>query len=190
MNLKAYIESGILELYALHLLDESERGEVQALILQYRQLKEEVERIEHTLESYAQKTAIQPPEGLKEKIKDALDNNNFELISKHADYNYWLNLVKNDYPEAFQQANFFNVIRDQDGLKQVLVVSSFDIEDETHQDVYESFLILQGKCRCTVGTDVFYLEAGGYTQIPLDAHHQVEIIEAPVMAIVQYTAAK
>lgn len=197
MNLEAYIESGILELYVLNVLEETERSEVLGMLRRYPQLRQEMEKIEYTLERYAQATAIVPPETAKRKIKATLDHavkeqamgiHDMVLIGEDSDYKNWLRLINEHFPLAFQQDNFCEVLREKDGVKQVLVVSSFDIPDETHEDVHESFLILQGQCKCTVGPDVFYLEAGGYTQIPLHEHHQVEIVRAPVMAVVQYNS--
>ncbi|PTS99616.1 hypothetical protein DBR11_12025 [Pedobacter sp. HMWF019] len=194
MNLQAYIENGILELYVLNLLHDSERAEVQAMILKYPELNHEIKAIEVALELYAQVHAVEPSFGLREKIeRRILETGSTPLsltpIDENSDIQKWLRFVADQFPEALQAENFCEPIGEQPGLMQVLVVSSVDIEDETHHDVYESFLILQGKCKCTVDGNSFYLETGGYTQIPLLTNHKVEIVEGPVMAVVQYRSA-
>lgn len=192
MKLESYIESGILELYVLDLLDEAERLAVQEMIILHPELKQEIGNIENTLEDYARYTGVEPSSGLRIKIEQAIAGIPAEvepgklLVNEHSDLQQWLNLIEARFPEALTADNFCEVWREAEGLKQVLVVSSYDIEDETHDDVYESFFILKGRCKCTVGSESFYREAGGYIGIPLNEHHQVEVIDAPVMAIVQY----
>lgn len=197
MNINDYIQSGILELYVLNLLLPSERSEVKEMICRYPLVKEEVEKLELKLEADMQQAALTPPSMLKEKIQASIQQlgsakqknwTDLGLIGERTNYKEWYQLVYDRYPKAFQQDDYFKILRDDAAAKQVLVVSSMDIEEERHQDVYESFLILKGKCKCTVESDTFYLEAGGYTQIPLHARHEVTIINGPVMAIVQYIA--
>lgn len=198
MNLKVYIKSGILELFVLDLLDEAERTDVSLMISEFPVLEKEVQLIEDTLQSYANSIAIKPSISVKARIDAAIvesveesrmDLDHLSLISEHSDLKNWLKLVNQYFPSAFEAENFSEVLRSENGITQVLVVSSTDIDDETHDDVYESFLILQGQCRCTVGEEVFYLNPGGYTQIPLNENHKVEITsDSPVMAIAQYVA--
>nr|WP_068888764.1 cupin domain-containing protein [Pedobacter panaciterrae] len=194
MNLQTYIESGILELYVLNLLDESERLMVQSMVSKNPELKIEIQEIELALENHALKYAIEPSAGLKEKIEQSLKasaadqnvQNKITPINEYSDHQDWLDFVTRRFPEALYAENFCELIAEEPGLKQVFVVSTFDIEEESHEKEYESFLILKGKCKCTVDGGIFFLEAGGYTQIPLKVNHRVEVIEGPVMAIVQY----
>lgn len=195
MKLESYIESGILELYVLDLLDETERLTVQEMIILHPELRVELQNIEVALESYAVNTSVEPSSGLKAKIEQAIFHtpslkiaDKDLLVNENSDLQQWLKMVEVRFPEALTADNFCEVWREAEGVKQVLVVSSFDIPDETHDDVYESFFILQGNCKCTVGTESFYRKAGGYIGIPLNENHQVEVIDGPVMAIVQYVS--
>lgn len=197
MNLQTYIESGILELYVLDLLDVPEKSVVHALVLKHSELKMEIQAIELALENHALEYAIEPSAGLKEKIEQALMASAEDLTNQHqiipideySDHLYWLDFVTRHFPEAQHAENLCELIAEDIGLKQILVVSTFDIEEESHAQEYESFLILKGRCRCTVDGKVFFLEAGGYTQIPLRVNHRVEVVDGPVMAVVQYRAA-
>lgn len=72
MNTKEYIESGILEAYALHALDEKERAEVAANIAAYPELAEELAAIELSMQQFAEATAEQPPAFMKEQIWETL----------------------------------------------------------------------------------------------------------------------
>ncbi len=68
MNIKAYIASGILESYALGLLSDVERQEVEQMISQYPEIRSELLSIEEAMESYAQMQAITPPADIEGKI--------------------------------------------------------------------------------------------------------------------------
>jgi len=65
---KAYIESGILELYVLGQLNAQEQAEVEAMALQYPEIKQEMAAIEIAMEQYALQYSVSPAEGLEEKI--------------------------------------------------------------------------------------------------------------------------
>jgi len=65
---KAYIESGILELYVLGQLTAQEQAEVEAMAVQYPEVKQEIDAIERAMEQYAVAQAVQPAEGLDQKI--------------------------------------------------------------------------------------------------------------------------
>jgi anti-sigma-K factor RskA len=65
---KAYIETGILELYVLGQLDVHEQREVEEMAAKYSVIKAEISSIEIAMEQYAIKHAIQPTSGLDKQI--------------------------------------------------------------------------------------------------------------------------
>lgn len=65
---KAYIETGILELYVLGQLSPQEQLEVEEMAAQYPDIKEEINAIETAMEQYAVNHAIQPASGLEKQI--------------------------------------------------------------------------------------------------------------------------
>ena len=69
MNIKKYIESGILENYVLGLISDMEIQEVEQNLLQYPELKNEVYQIEDALAIYALSKAIPMPEGYAQTIQ-------------------------------------------------------------------------------------------------------------------------
>ena len=72
MDIKEYIESGILEAYVLNALTPEEQLEVANTIAQYPELAAEVKAIEEGLLSFARAGAATPPDVLKEQIWDAI----------------------------------------------------------------------------------------------------------------------
>jgi anti-sigma-K factor RskA len=75
VNLKEYIESGILEAYVLGALTEQERAEVDANIALYPELADEVEAIEMAMQLHANQTAVTPPAFMQDKIWNAIQAN-------------------------------------------------------------------------------------------------------------------
>lgn len=67
-EVKAYIESGILELYVLGQLNDQEKREVEAMAAKYPEINQEISAIEIAMEQYALANAIEPSEGLGLKI--------------------------------------------------------------------------------------------------------------------------
>ncbi|RAJ30474.1 anti-sigma factor [Pedobacter cryoconitis] len=65
---KAYIETGILELYVLGHLNAQEQNEVEGMAAKYPAIKDEITAIEIAMEQYAMKHAIEPSKGLDKQI--------------------------------------------------------------------------------------------------------------------------
>ncbi|MEO9483145.1 MAG: anti-sigma factor [Ekhidna sp.] len=68
MNIEEYISSGILEAYVMDQLSSAERAEVEAAAAEHSQIKDELEKIELSMESLAFATAVTPPSDIKEKL--------------------------------------------------------------------------------------------------------------------------
>ncbi|MBS1773601.1 MAG: anti-sigma factor [Bacteroidetes bacterium] len=82
MNIKEYIESGILEAYVLGALNENERASVEADMAMYPELVAEVEAIELAMQQHAEATAVQPPAFMEGKIWDAIQAQQPEPLPK------------------------------------------------------------------------------------------------------------
>ena len=81
MDIKEYIASGILEEYLFDTLSPQERAEVEALVVQYPELRDELNAIEAGLEEIAMATAIQAPSHLKANIMAAIGGEDEEQLS-------------------------------------------------------------------------------------------------------------
>ncbi len=71
---KAYIETGILELFVLGQLTAPEEVRVLGMASEHPHVKQEIEAIEIAMEQYAVENAIQPSAGLEQKILDKIKN--------------------------------------------------------------------------------------------------------------------
>jgi len=81
-DIKAYIESGILELYVLGDVSPAEKLQVEEMASKHPAIKAELQEIERSMELYAAENAIEPTEHMRDRILNSLvvnlaDDNNF-----------------------------------------------------------------------------------------------------------------
>ncbi len=74
-DIKAYIETGILELYVLGSVSQAEKLQVEEMAEKYPEIKAELADIERSLEAYALQNAIEPPAQLRDKVLNSLVTN-------------------------------------------------------------------------------------------------------------------
>ncbi len=72
MDIKEYIQSGIIESYVMGLTDPEETALIESAMRQYPEVREAVAAFERVMEQQAQARAVAPPGFLKEKIKEAI----------------------------------------------------------------------------------------------------------------------
>lgn len=73
MDIQSFLESGLLELYALGHCTPAERAEVEQMLAQYPEARAELEAIELAIERYANASSVAPPADLKERIMQEID---------------------------------------------------------------------------------------------------------------------
>ncbi len=73
MDSKAYIESGILESYALGICTEEEQNEVEKLCAQYPEIKTELEQVQQAINEYSTLYSKTPQPIIKQNIFDEID---------------------------------------------------------------------------------------------------------------------
>lgn len=81
-EVKAYIESGILELYVLGQLSAQECNEVEAMAAKHPEVKAEITAIELAMEAYAFENAINPSSNVEAKILAEIGSNPVEKEPK------------------------------------------------------------------------------------------------------------
>ncbi|MBO0929774.1 anti-sigma factor [Fibrella aquatilis] len=72
MNIPEYIDSGILESYALGAVSDQERREVQCLSAIYPEVRQELDKLTLALENYALLHSTEPPPDLQDRIRNRL----------------------------------------------------------------------------------------------------------------------
>lgn len=72
MNKEQFLNTGLLEQYALGLTDAEESAVVEQHMEQFPELRDELYAMQEALESYAKQYAIAPPDGVKTNIMEEL----------------------------------------------------------------------------------------------------------------------
>ncbi len=72
MNIRDYIESGVIELYVMNTLTKAEAAEVESLALQFPEIQAEIEEVQSVMQLYAQAHAQMPHPDLKDKILEKI----------------------------------------------------------------------------------------------------------------------
>jgi len=185
MDIRSYIDNGNLEQHCFEFNDE-----VVALRLTYPEIDLELNQIELTLEQLARSQAIIPRPQLKNRIMAALEDHinldNLPPTSRYSNYQSWLKAVEHLIPAEPFEDFFAQVLQQNDQIAQTLVITKLNVPEEVHEMISESFFILKGTCTCTVGKEIFTLNAGDHLNIPLHTHHDIRIDSPYVIAILQH----
>ena len=192
MDIKSYLESGKLEQYCLEMFNIELEEEVNSLCQANPELKVELVAIEKTIEKLTQANAIEPPAGLRLRVlsvmgfSETIDLNDLPLTSRYSDYHSWLKALAALIPDEPVEEFSMHVLRQDNKIAQMLVISKINVPEEVHEDVAESFFILRGQCICKVGEEEFTLNPGDYLDIPLHLTHDVRLTSPNVVAILQH----
>jgi mannose-6-phosphate isomerase-like protein (cupin superfamily) len=192
MQIQEYINSGILEQYCLGLLAKSEEEAVLAICTVYPEIKAELNEVELVLERIAAINTLTPKASLKQRILDIIATNevitldNLPPTGRYSDYQAWLKAVEHLIPTQPFEGFFAYPLHHNDKIEQTLVVTKLGVPKETHDNVIESFFILEGSCVCKVGTHTYTLNAGDFLEIPLHEEHDVTLTSRYVVAILQH----
>lgn len=68
MDIKEYIQSGVIESYVLGLTDQEEGSELENLMAEYPEVMNAVNEFSDAIEQQAIENAVEPPEGIKERL--------------------------------------------------------------------------------------------------------------------------
>ncbi len=77
-NLKAYIESGVLELYVLGDLSSEETLQVEEMAARYAEVRAEIDAIEQAMEQYAMQNAVEPSADVETRLFEKLGFSDLE----------------------------------------------------------------------------------------------------------------
>ena len=198
MNVKTYIESGIIEQYCLGLLSADEALAVENLAAQFPAIVTEIDETRRALDSYLETNSVQPRADLKAQIQGVLANisreeslhiNQLPIITAYSDYRRWATVLAEVQPLGKLLGIRYTVVRnDEIALISKLWLQTELIETEHHNHEFrESFLVLEGNCECNFGGQTFHLSAGSYIEIPENTPHVFRNLNlnSPLIGIIQ-----
>lgn len=73
MDIKEYINSGVVEMYAMYALSQQEKAEFEQKLLLYPELKKELQKVQESLNDYSESHASNPRPELRSKILQSIE---------------------------------------------------------------------------------------------------------------------
>lgn len=197
-----FIESGVLEVYALGEATEQEALEVERMCALHEAVRHEVNEISRAMEQYAEAHAIQPDPTIgpfimaridfMERLKNGETPTFPPLLhknSKIADYDPWLSRPDMQLTQPLDEF-LARIIGYTPQCTTAIVWLEHGAPPETHTNELEQFLIVEGTCDITVGSEVHAMKAGDVLIIPLHVSHHVNVTSAiPCKIVLQRVAA-
>ena len=187
MSIEDLKSSGILEMYVLGDLSDSEIGTVEKAISEHPHIRQEIYEIERALEAYAMAHAVTTDPTAKPMLLAAANFQDRMKLgevpttppflsedSSIADFSHWLDREDLQEPEEYDSMHG-RIIGADENKTTLIVWLKEGAPDETHTDELEKFLIIEGTCDITIGDKVHSLKAGDYLSIPLHISHRVEV---------------
>lgn len=175
---------------------------VEQLANSHPEIREELNQIELTLERIGQSQAIEPPPTLEtfimatieymERLKHGEPPATAPRLSPSSriqDFSEWLNRPDFQLSVDFYGASA-HIIASTPASTTAIVWLGLGAPPEVHTTEIESFLVVEGTCRITIGETPFDLGPGAYLSIPLHVSHFVQVTSScPCKLILQRTAA-
>lgn len=167
--------------------------------------KDQVLQAEADLIGMAEDFALDPPSGLREKVlgkikllnaqkrqKQKLDINHLPLLDESANWLDWKEAIAGiNPPDDFEDIHMQTLLKDDTRELFVAWVKEF-VPEEVHHDLVESFLILEGSCKCFITspdgkTRIIRLAEGDFFSMQPGDNHDLQITSAqPAKAIIQW----
>ena len=203
MTSKEYIDSGILEMYVMGMASQSEQEDVEMMAAANPAIRQEIDAISNSLETYARANAQTPSQGVKPFLMATIDYSerlkNGEAVSfppllheKSTIDNFapWLNRPDLDISGSEQENIFAKIIGYTPEMITAIVWIKQETTREIHHKEHERFLIIEGSCDIFVGDTCRHLVPGDYFDIPLHEYHSIKVTSSVACkAILQRMAA-
>ncbi len=188
MNIKAYIESGVLEEYVLGTLPADERLQVEMYADKYAAVQTEIDAIALSFENFATVHANTHAHQIKESIIKSVDSKNGLQLQPPAinetstldAYKFWLDSVlESDYDDMHMEVIY------QSELETTVIAWVKKGEPlHTHEEYTERFLIAEGSCTATIGAQTNEYGVGDYIEFPLHVPHSYIVTSDCPMKVV------
>jgi mannose-6-phosphate isomerase-like protein (cupin superfamily) len=202
MDIKTYLDSGIVQLYILGYASEDECREFESLMKVHPEIAAAFDKQQQVLADVADEMKVTPHPNLKPLILATFDYisrlDEGEALSLPPvlnenstieDFQLWIEREDMVAPEDFEDVHA-KIIAATPEMTCAMVWIKNMAPEEVHTNEYEKFLILEGSCTIVVGTEENKLVAGDYFAIPLFEDHKVIVTsKEPCVVILQRIAA-
>ncbi|CAG4999593.1 hypothetical protein DYBT9275_02259 [Dyadobacter sp. CECT 9275] len=197
-----FLASGLLELYVMGNTTPEQSRQVERMVKKYPLVKEELTSIEISLENYALSQAREVDPTIKPfflatiEYMERLRRGETPLIppklhqhSVISDYREWLERPELQLTDPVSEIEA-KIIWATPKMTTVIVRIKNGTPTETHKDLYESFLVVEGTCNIILDGRDNHLKPGDFFTIPLHLAHTVIVTSAiPCKIILEREAA-
>jgi len=200
-RVETLLNSGIIELYVMGIAGARQAAEVESLARSFPEVQQAIDDFSIQMEDYLQLKAVPPSLKVKPMIMAIIEYQqrvkNGDKIktppvlhegSVAADYAEWLALPGMEINPSEENITV-KIIGLTPTSSQAILWIRKGTPWETHENELESFLLLEGTCIITIGTQRHLLSAGDHLAIPLFQPHNVVVTSTtPCKAILQRLA--
>ena len=193
-DLKHILDSGLIEDYCLGLLEDEQASYVTKLAKEHNSVRQLVEETLNAMVKLSASSVDHIPiskhsstRSLIQNLISAKQNIQFKRIEKNSSLSDWIHVL--DYVPKLKFIDgigYYKLARN-DHFEQVMMQSFGELTEDDHDEIEESFFIIQGSCECTFEDKIIHLKAGQYLDIPKGVKHTIRNTseQGPVTAIVQ-----
>ncbi len=185
MDIKAYIASGILELYVYGSLSEKENAEVYQVLQKYPEAIAEVERIEQSLQQLSGALAPEQSDHLFSKIESKISLENSTVIPIGQKRNNWTTYIGWAASVAlliglFSQVNKNRVLRDKivkNQIEQQLLEGKINVAEEDLSNTKAILSVLRNKDILQVPLQPQQVDPNAYAAVYWDKENEKAYID-------------
>ena len=195
MDIKDFIESGIIEIYCMGSATEEEVRLVEKLSKENKEVRDELISVQHALEGYTKILGKSPNPDIKNRIMDKLEEasstrNSLEfpfILSGNSTVEEWMKYIADN--SISPPADFENIyVEDLPGNDKLVTYIAWAREhsslEETHEDQDEYLFMLKGKCSITLNGKIEYYKKGDLIYIPRKTIHRAVALSGETMIVV------
>jgi quercetin dioxygenase-like cupin family protein len=182
-----FLESGILDRYIMGHTTAAEDAEVARMSALFPRIQEELDALCIALEQYAAAHAVPPPPAIKPFLLATMDYIGrmeageapafpplLQEGSLVSDYAPWLDRSDLQLKDTEEDVKAYIIGHTPEALT-AIVWLKYGALPEEHTAEHEKFLVVEGSCTITIGTEVHCLGPGDQLSIPLYVPHSVHV---------------
>ncbi len=165
----------------------------------------DVAETEAALLAYAELQAVKPPLSIRDRIlanmqklknfedsRQSFTLDNLPILTPDANWLDWEAAVKGIEPSDDYEGVYMHLLENNERRELNLAWVQYEVPEEVHHDVLESFILLEGSCECHIfdangGKRIVKMRQGDYISFKIGEVHDIEITSAkPAKAILQW----